>query len=156
MNPKFFRQYLDILNEGPPPGIGPNAPLKAKTPPPLNVPQGWEAKTQPDGSTRISKIGSMSSAEYKQNMADYKAQNWTPEKMADYGQRMASGQGYTDAERAANYQQQQKSFGQYADDTGTPQLAAPAQSAQPPKQPSVQEDSDNELQKLKEFLIKRY
>jgi hypothetical protein len=57
----------------------------------------------------------MSSAEYKQNMANYKAQNWTPEKMADYGQRMASGQGYTDAERTANYQQQQKSFGQYAD-----------------------------------------
>ncbi len=83
--------------------------------PPLNVPQGWEAKTQADGSTRISKIGSMSSADYKQNMADYKAKNWTPEKMADYGQRMASGQGYTDAERAANYQQQQKSFGQYAD-----------------------------------------
>ena len=83
--------------------------------PPLNVPKGWEAKTQADGSTRISKIGSMSSADYKQNMANYKAQNWTPEKMADYGQRMASGQGYTDAERTANYQQQQKSFGQYAD-----------------------------------------
>jgi hypothetical protein len=48
-------------------------------------------------------------------MANYKAQNWTPEKMADYGQRIASGQGYTDAERTANYQQQQKSFGQYAD-----------------------------------------
>jgi len=83
--------------------------------PALNVPKGWEAKTQPDGSTRISKQGSMSSADYKQNMANYKAQNWTPEKMADYGQRMASGQGYTDAERTANYQQQQKSFGQYAD-----------------------------------------
>jgi hypothetical protein len=83
--------------------------------PPLNVPQGWEAKTQADGSTRISKIGSMSSADYKQNMANYKAQNWTPEKMADYEQRIASGRGYTDAERTANYQQQQKSFGQYAD-----------------------------------------
>ena len=83
--------------------------------PPLNVPKGWEAKTQADGSTRISKQGSMSSADYKQNMANYKAQNWTPEKMADYGQRMASGQGYTDAEKTANYQQQQKSFGQYAD-----------------------------------------
>jgi len=82
---------------------------------PLNVPQGWEAKTQPDGSTRISKIGSMSSADYKQSMADYKAKNWTPEKMADYSQRMASGQGYSDAERAANYQQQQQHFGQYAD-----------------------------------------
>jgi SAM-dependent methyltransferase len=80
-----------------------------------DVPKGWQATTQPDGSTRISKQGSMSSAEYKQNMADYKAKNWTPEKMADYSQRMASGQGYTDAERSANYQQQQKSFGQYAD-----------------------------------------
>jgi hypothetical protein len=89
-------------------------PLKQQ-PAPLNVPQGWEAKTQPDGSTRISKQGSMSSAEYKQNMADYKAKNWTPEKMADYSQRMASGQGYTDAERQANLQQQQQHFGKYAD-----------------------------------------
>ena len=92
-------------------------PIKSvqPAPAPLNVPQGWEAKTQADGSTRISKQGSMSSAEYKQNMADYKAKNWTPEKMADYGQRMASGQGYTDAEKSANYQQQQQHFGQYAD-----------------------------------------
>ena len=81
----------------------------------LTVPKGWEAKTQADGSTRISKQGSMSSAEYKQNMADYKAKNWTPEKIADYSQRMASGQGYTDAERSANYQQQQQHFGQHAD-----------------------------------------
>ena len=81
----------------------------------LTVPKGWQATTQPDGSTRISKQGSMSSADYKQNMADYKAKNWTPEKMADYSQRMASGQGYTDAERSANYQQQQQHFGQYAD-----------------------------------------
>ena len=80
-----------------------------------DVPKGWEAKTQADGSTRISKQGSMSSADYKQNMADYKAKNWTPEKIADYSQRMASGQGYTDAERSANYQQQQQHFGQYAD-----------------------------------------
>ena len=81
----------------------------------LTVPKGWQATTQPDGSTRISKQGSMSSAEYKQNMADYKAKNWTPEKIADYSQRMASGQGYTDAERSANYQQQQQHFGNYAD-----------------------------------------
>jgi hypothetical protein len=26
MDPRFFRQYLDILNEGPPAGVGPNAP----------------------------------------------------------------------------------------------------------------------------------
>lgn len=79
--------------------------------PPVNVPKGWEAKTQPDGSTRISKIGSMSSADYKQNMANYKAQNWTPEKMADYSNRMASGQGYTDAEKYANYQAGVKATG---------------------------------------------
>lgn len=84
------------------------------TPAPLNVPQGWEAKTQADGSTRISKQGSIPSDVYKQNMADYKAQNWTPEKITQHQDKMASG-GYTDAERAANYQQQQKSFGQYAD-----------------------------------------
>jgi hypothetical protein len=84
-------------------------------PAPINVPKGWEAKTQADGSTRISKQGSIPSDVYKQNMADYKAKNWTPEKIADYGQRMASGQGYTDAERSANYQQQQQHFGQYAD-----------------------------------------
>lgn len=29
---KFFRQYLDILNEGPPPGVGPNAPARPATP----------------------------------------------------------------------------------------------------------------------------
>ncbi len=83
--------------------------------PPINVPKGWEAKPQPDGSIRISKIGSMSSAEYKQNMANYKDQNWTPEKIAQHQARTASGQGYTDAEKAANYQQQQKHFGKYAD-----------------------------------------
>jgi hypothetical protein len=83
--------------------------------PPINVPKGWEAKPQPDGSIRISKIGSMSSAEYKQNMANYKAQNWTPEKIAQHQARTASGQGYTDAEKAANYQQQQQQFGKYAD-----------------------------------------
>ena len=83
--------------------------------PPINVPKGWEAKPQPDGSIRISKIGSMSSAEYKQNMANYKDQNWTPEKIAQHQARTASGQGYTDAEKAANYQQQQKQFGKYAD-----------------------------------------
>jgi hypothetical protein len=118
---KVGKQVIDTARDaarGMPTGTVPK-PQKDKgvdeQAPPLNVPQGWEAKTQADGSTRISKIGSMSSADYKQNMANYKAQNWTPEKMADYGQRMASGQGYTDAERAANYQQQQKSFGQYAD-----------------------------------------
>ena len=82
----------------------------------IDVPQGFQSTTQPDGSTRISKIGSIPSAEYKQNMAAYKAQNWTPEKIADYGQRMASGQGYTSAEKAANYQQQQQYLGKYADD----------------------------------------
>lgn len=83
--------------------------------PPINVPQGWEAKTQPDGSTRISKKGSMSSAEYKQNMADYKAKNWTPDKRAEYARKMApGGGGYTDAEKAANYQDQQKYFGNRA------------------------------------------
>jgi HAMP domain-containing protein len=118
---KVGKQVIDTARDaarGMPTGTVPK-PRKDKgvdeQAPPLNVPQGWEAKTQADGSTRISKIGSMSSADYKQNMANYKAQNWTPEKMADYGQRMASGQGYTPAERAANYQQQQKSFGQYAD-----------------------------------------
>ena len=81
----------------------------------VNVPKGQEAKTQPDGSTRISKLGSMSRADYAKNMAAYKAQTQTPEKIADFKQRMASGQGYTDAERSANYQQQKKSFGDYAD-----------------------------------------
>ena len=104
------------VNEQTPQYTPKGVPLKQPTAQaPLNVPQGWQATTQPDGSTRISKQGSMSSAEYKQNMADYKAKNWTPEKIADYGQRMASGQGYTDAERQANLQQQQQHFGKYAD-----------------------------------------
>ena len=112
-DPKDYLIKNEQVQQYNPKGVPINTAQAA--PAPLNVPKGWEAKTQADGSTRISKQGSMSSAEYKQNMADYKAKNWTPEKMADYGQRMASGQGYTDAERSANYQQQQKSFGQYAD-----------------------------------------
>jgi len=32
-DPRFFRQYLDILNEGPPAGVGPNAPAAPKAPP---------------------------------------------------------------------------------------------------------------------------
>ena len=81
----------------------------------VNVPPGHQATTQPDGSTRISKPGSVSRADYAKNMAAYKAQTQTPEKIADFKQRMASGQGYTDAERQANLQQQQQHFGKYAD-----------------------------------------
>jgi hypothetical protein len=92
-------------------------PLRKAAPAPINVPAGFQAVTQPDGSTRISKIGSIPRDQYEKNMAAYKAQNWTPEKIADYSQRMASGQGYTDAERQANIQQQQQYFGKYADDT---------------------------------------
>ena len=102
-------------------------PLKRPAPQPLNVPQGWEAKTQADGSTRISKIGSIPRDQYEKNMAAYKAQNWTPEKIADYSQRMASGQGYSDEERQANYQQQQKYFGKYADDTAIEPTVTSAQ-----------------------------
>ncbi|MFY8211363.1 MAG: hypothetical protein ACOVLB_01675 [Candidatus Nanopelagicus sp.] len=82
--------------------------------PPLNVPQGWQSTTQPDGSTRISKQGTIPRAEYQKNMADYKAQNWTPEKVSQYQTKMATG-GFTGAEKAANYQQQQQHFGAYAD-----------------------------------------
>ena len=81
----------------------------------VNVPPGQQAITQPDGSTRISKPGSVSRADYAKNMAAYKAQTQTPEKIADFKQRMASGQGYTDTERQANLQQQQQHFGKYAD-----------------------------------------
>ena len=81
----------------------------------VNVPPGWQATTQPDGSTRISKPGSVSRADYAKNMAAYKAQTQTPEKIADFKQRMASGQGYTDTERQANLQQQQQHFGKFAD-----------------------------------------
>ena len=80
----------------------------------VNVPKGQEAKTQPDGSTRISKLGSMSRADYAKNMAAYKAQTQTPEKIADFKQRMASGQGYSNAERQANLQQQQQYLGKDA------------------------------------------
>ena len=81
----------------------------------INVPPGQQAIQQPDGSTRISKPGSVSRADYAKNMAAYKAQTQTPEKIADFKQRMASGQGYTDTERQANLQQQQQHFGTYAD-----------------------------------------
>ena len=87
----------------------------AEQAPPINVPSGQQATIQPDGSTRISKPGSVSRADYAKNMAAYKAQTQTPEKIADFTQRMASGQGYTDTERQANLQQQQQHFGKYAD-----------------------------------------
>jgi len=32
-DPRFFRKYLDVLNEGPPAGVGPNAPVKPTAPP---------------------------------------------------------------------------------------------------------------------------
>ncbi len=38
-DPRFFRQYLDILNEGPPAGVGPNAPTQ-KSAAPANQPLG--------------------------------------------------------------------------------------------------------------------
>ncbi len=87
----------------------------AEQAPPINVPPGQQAITQPDGSTRISKPGSVSRADYAKNMAAYKAQTQTPAKIADFKQRMASGQGYTDTERQANLQQQQQHFGKFAD-----------------------------------------
>ena len=87
----------------------------AEQAPPINVPPGQQATTQPDGSTRISKPGSVSRTDYAKNMAAYKAQTQTPAKIADFKQRMASGQGYTDTERQANLQQQQQHFGKFAD-----------------------------------------
>jgi hypothetical protein len=87
----------------------------AEQAPPINVPPGQQAITQPDGSTRISKQGSVSRADYAKNMAAYKAQTQTPEKIANFKQRMASGQGYTNTERQANLQQQQQHFGKFAD-----------------------------------------
>lgn len=110
IDPRFFRRYLDILNEGPPPGIGPNAAIKPTTPAPINVPQGWEAKTQPDGSTRISKIGSMSREQYRKNMADYAAKYDSPEYIKYHQDKMASG-GFSDEEKLANYKEQEKYFG---------------------------------------------
>jgi hypothetical protein len=38
-DPRFFRQYLDILKEGPPAGVGPNAPIKQPVQQPANTSQ---------------------------------------------------------------------------------------------------------------------
>jgi hypothetical protein len=130
MDPRFFRQYLDILNEGPPPGIGPNASIKSTTPAPVNVPQGWEAKTQADGSTRVSKIGSMSREQYKKNMADYAAKYDSPEYMKYHQDKMASG-GFSDEEKLANYKEQEKYFGR-----GDPAILDTLKQ-QPAQKPSV-------------------
>jgi hypothetical protein len=82
-----------------------------------NVPLGHQAIKQSDGSTRISKIDSMSSADYRKNMGNYKAQNWTPDKQAEYARKMApGGSGYTDGEKLTNYQNQVKTFGSQAAD----------------------------------------
>ncbi len=72
----FFRKYLDVLNEGPPPGIGPNAPI-----PPGPAPDrpGYTKTIIPDGPqkgwTRYQKIGTKSRAEYEKAMTDFKANN---------------------------------------------------------------------------------
>lgn len=131
---KFFRQYLDILNEGPPPGIGPNAPLK---PGPLPDRPGYTKTIIPDGPqkgwTRYQKIGSKSRAEYEKAMADFKAMQNDPE----YQQRVAAslnkpkvevtgrvpGQDFTvsnleilknlvDPEAIARFKKQEQEFGQ--------------------------------------------
>jgi hypothetical protein len=45
MDPRFFRRYLDVLNEGPPAGVGPNAPIKPATPtPPTPLPAPTQAQ----------------------------------------------------------------------------------------------------------------
>lgn len=79
-DPKFFRQYLDILNEGPPPGIGPNAPLK---PGPAPDRPGYTKTIIPDGPqkgwTRYQKIGTKSRDEYQKIMSDWKAKQNDPE-----------------------------------------------------------------------------
>ena len=42
---KFFRQYLDILNEGPPAGVGPSAPAAPKAPPANQPLGGYDPKS---------------------------------------------------------------------------------------------------------------
>ena len=117
-------------------------PLKPAPAAPLNVPQGWQANTQADGSTRISKTGSMPRAQYQQNMANYKAQNWTPEKIADYQTRTASGQGYSDAEKYANYQAGVKATGR--EDPETLAMLIPDENVRNQlQQPTNETDNDN-------------
>jgi hypothetical protein len=117
-------------------------PLKPAPAAPLNVPQGWQANTQADGSTRISKTGSMPRAQYQQNMANYKAQNWTPEKIADYQTRIASGQGYSDAEKYANYQAGVKATGR--EDPETLAMLIPDENVRNQlQQPTNETDNDN-------------
>ncbi len=99
MNPNMYRKRF-------------GEQVMAEQAPAINVPPGQQAITQPDGSTRISKIGSVSRAEYAKNMADYKVRNYTPAKQAEYARKMApGGGGYTDGEKLANYQDQVKTFG---------------------------------------------
>jgi len=118
-------------------------PLKQAPTAPVNVPQGWQANTQADGSTRISKQGSMPRAQYQQNMANYKAQNWTPQNIADYDRRMASGQGYSDAEKYANYQAGVKASGR--EDPETLAMLIPDENVrnQLQQQPTNENDNDN-------------
>lgn len=133
-DPKFFRQYLDILNEGPPPGIGPNAPAKA---PPAPDRPGYTKSTIPDGPqkgwTRYEKTGTIPKAEYEKRMTDFRAQHNTPDEMNKTAAQMNApvvqvqgsmpGQDFTksnlqvlqsliDPQAQARYKEQEKQFGQ--------------------------------------------
>jgi len=137
-----FSQYKDDLEEQYPQYNPRGVPLKQAPAAPTNVPQGWQANTQADGSTRMSKQGSMSRDQYQQNMANYKAQNWTPQNIADYDRRMASGQGYSDAEKYANYQAGVKATGR--EDPETLAMLIPDENVRNQlQQPTNETDNDN-------------
>ena len=128
-NNTFFRYYLDILNEGPPPGIGPNAPLK---PGPAPDRPGYTKTIIPDGPqkgwTRYQKIGTKSRDEYEKAMADFRAQNSTTMGQIGNAPKVAvtgrvPGQDFTvsnleilktlvDPEAIARFKKQEQEFGQ--------------------------------------------
>jgi len=67
---KFFRKYLDIINEGPPAGVGPNAPARPATPQQLGQPDTF-TKMLPGMGNKAIDAGKSLVDPYGKAMADF-------------------------------------------------------------------------------------
>ena len=192
MDPRFFRQYLDIVNEGPPPGVGPNATRQAPQQQ-LGQPDTF-TKMLPGMGNKAIDAGKGLVNPYAKTMSnftpgsDYYEKNVknnpqvkaqvdafmkTAPTAKDLGAsvdatKQAFNQAVTQKQTvggtSAEYDKAAGQLGMPAvpqPQAPTPAQAAPAaQPTAPTGQPApttpVQEEGEEELQKLKEFLNKRY
>lgn len=190
MDPRFFRKYLDVVNEGPPPGIGPNAMRKAPAQQQLGQPDTFTKMLPGMGNMAIDAVGGLApqyaktmtnltpgSEYYQKNVAN----NPQVKAQVDAFMKTAPTASEFDASVDATRQSFNKALtqkptvggtsGEYEKAAGqlgmpavsqpqapTPTQAAPTAQPTAPttSQPPVQEDGDDDLKKLKEFLNKKY